>query len=110
MTDIEGVLRVACLQFCPGEDLEANAATALSIAHQAVREGARLLLLPEYATVLHGSGRVMRETARAEDAHPMVAQLRAFAAESGAWILIGSVTVPVEEGRIANRSLLLSDA
>jgi predicted amidohydrolase len=108
--DAAAPLRVACLQYSPGEDLEANAATALALAREAVAAGARLLLLPEYANALHGSGRVMREAARAEEAHPLVRQLRAFARESGAWILIGSVTVPVEEGRIANRSLLVSGA
>jgi predicted amidohydrolase len=36
--------------------------------------------------------------------------LLGFAKESGAWILIGSVTIPVAEGRIANRSILISGA
>ncbi len=108
--DPDGRLRVACLQFCPGDDLEANAETALALAREAVGLGARLLLLPEYAAVLHGSGRAMRAAAREEDAHPMVARLKALARESGAWVLIGSATVPVASGRIANRSLLISGA
>ncbi len=101
-------LRVACLQFSPTGDLAENAQTATALAREAIAAGARLLLLPEYAAVLHGSGRVMRETAREEAAHPLLAALRTVARESGAWILIGSLTVPVEDGRVANRSLLLS--
>jgi deaminated glutathione amidase len=101
-------LRVACLQFSPGEDLDANAQTATALAREATAAGARLLLLPEYAAVLHASGRVMRETARAEEAHPLLQSLCALARETGAWILLGSLTVPVEDGRIANRSLLVS--
>jgi predicted amidohydrolase len=103
-------VRVACLQYCPGESLEDNAQTVLSMAREAVAGGARFLLLPEYAAVLHGSGRVMRETAREEAEHPLVQCLLPFARETGTWILVGSVTVPVEEGRIANRSLLISGA
>jgi len=101
-------LRVACLQLCPSDDLDGNARAALALAREAVRAGAQFLLLPEYAAVLHGSGRVMRETALAEDAHPLLMELRALARESGVWILIGSLTIPVQDERIANRSVLIS--
>lgn len=101
-------LRVACLQLCPGEDLQANADAAAALAQQAVDGGARLLLLPEYAAVLHGSGRVMRETARAEDDHPLLSAMRDIARASGAWVLVGSLTVPQDDARVANRSVLLS--
>ena len=101
-------LRVACLQLCPSDDLADNAQSALALAREAVLAGAQLLLLPEYAAVLHGSGRVMRETARAEDVHPLLTELRELARESGVWILIGSLTIPVQDERIANRSVLIS--
>ena len=101
-------VRVACLQFSPSGDLAANAETVLVLAREAVAAGAQFLLLPEYAAVLHGNGRVMRETARVEEDHPLVHALQAFARETSAWILVGSVTVPVEDGRVANRSLLIS--
>ena len=101
-------LRVACLQLCPSDDLDGNAQAALALAREAVRAGAQFLLLPEYAAVLHGSGRVMRETARPEDAHTLLIELRALARESGVWILIGSLTIPVQDERIANRSVLIS--
>ncbi len=107
-TAADAPLRVACLQLCPGEDLQANADAAVRLAQQALDGGARLLLLPEYAAVLHGSGRVMRETARAEGDHPLLARLREVARLSGAWILIGSLTVPQDDDRVANRSVLLS--
>lgn len=108
--NISQILRVACLQLCPGGDLEVNAQAALAMAREAIGSGARFLLLPEYAGVLHGSGRVMKETAREEALHPLLSALQALAKESGAWILIGSLTIPVEHGRIANRSILISGA
>jgi predicted amidohydrolase len=55
-------LRVACLQLSPTDDLDANLAAALMLAADAARDGARFILLPEYALLLHASGRVMRET------------------------------------------------
>jgi predicted amidohydrolase len=105
-----GSVRIACLQFCPADDLEANVRAVVGMAHEAVGAGAQFLLLPEYASALHASGRVMKETAREEAAHPLLQALLGFAKESGAWILIGSLTIPVAEGRIANRSILISGA
>lgn len=102
-------VRVACLQFTPADDLQANAQAVIALAREAVDGGARFLFLPEYSAVLHGSGRVMRETARQEADHPLVQALLPFAREHGVWILIGSVTVPVDGERVANRSLLISD-
>lgn len=100
-------VRVACLQLSPAQDLQANAQTALVLAREAVAGGAQMLFLPEYSAVLHGSGRVMRDTACPEADHPLLQALQSFARETGVWILVGSVTVPVEEGRIANRSILI---
>ena len=101
-------LRVACLQLCPNGDLDQNAYSAFVLATEAVSNGAQLLLLPEYSAVLHGSGRVMREMARSEEAQPLLAKLQELARESSVWILIGSLTIPLEDGRIANRSVLIS--
>ncbi len=102
--------RVACVQLSPGEDLQTNTTEALSRVDEAVELGAQLVLLPEYAGLLHASGRVMQAGAVPEDAHPLVAALRERACASGVWILLGSVTVPAGEGRMANRSLLISDS
>ncbi len=101
--------RFACLQVNPGADLCTNVAAALALAREAVAGGARVLLLPEYAFLLHASGRVMRERSPREDAHPAVAAFAEFAREHRAWILLGSLTVATGEDRIANRSLLLDE-
>jgi deaminated glutathione amidase len=103
-------LRVACLQLNPGDDVQANVRAALALAHDAVAAGSQFILLPEYAAALHGSGQVMLRTAQDEATHPMLLELRRFAGETGTWILIGSLTVPVDGDRIANRSVLVSDA
>jgi len=105
---VDGSLRVACLQLCPNSDLAENAYSAFVLATEAISNGAQLLLLPEYAAVLHGSGRVMREMARPEEAHPLLTKLQELARESSVWILIGSLTIPLEDGRITNRSVLIS--
>ena len=100
-------VRLACLQLNPGADLSRNLEVALAQARAACDNGAQLLLLPEFALMLHASGRIMRETAHAEDAHPGLAQFRAFARERGTWVLLGSLTVTTDDGRIANRAYLI---
>lgn len=100
-------VRVACVQLSPGDDLPANIAAALALAQDAAQRGARLVLLPEHALLLHASGRVMRERALAEDAHPGLAAFRDFARANRTTVLLGSLTVTTDETRIANRSYLI---
>jgi deaminated glutathione amidase len=104
--------RIACLQMQAGNDLEANLATVREMAGVAAAQGARFILTPEYALMLDGSGRVMRERALAADGNPALAALQALARALQVWFLAGSLTVRTDaaDGRIANRSVLISDA
>ena len=103
--------RIACLQLTSGNDLDANLATVRAMASDAAARGARFILTPEYALMLDGSGRVMRERALAADGSPALPALRALARELEVWFLAGSLTVRTDagDGRIANRSFLISD-
>ena len=106
---VDDPLRVACLQLSPGDDLAGNIDAAVRLANDAARQGARFVLLPEYAFLLHGSGRVMRERALAEAGHPALQAMREFAQASRCWTLIGSLSVTTDDERLANRSLLIDD-
>jgi predicted amidohydrolase len=92
-----------------GNDLDANLATVRDLAGVAARGGAKFVLAPEYALMMDGSGRVMRERALAADGGPALAALQSVARELRIWLLIGSLTVRTDEARIANRSYLVSD-
>jgi len=50
----------------------------------------------------------MRDNSFAEDAHPALAEFRALARETAAWLLVGSLTVKVDDALMANRSYLLA--
>jgi predicted amidohydrolase len=101
-------VRVACVQLCPGDQLEANIAAALALSARAAREGAKFILLPEYAFFLHASGRAMRAAAWPAGSHPAVAAFTWLAREHAAMILLGSIAVSVESERMANRSCLIA--
>jgi len=100
-------LRIACLQLTSGNDLEANLETVRGMTRQAAGAGARWVLTPEYAFMMDGSGRTMRERALAPDGAPLLPALQALAREHAVWFLAGSLTLRCDDGRIANRSLLL---
>jgi len=102
-----GSFRAACLQLNSGNDPEANLAAVRRLAGEAARN-ADFIFVPEYALLLDGSGRVMRERSFPADGGAMLAALRALASELGKWFLVGSLTVHTDEGRIANRSYLIS--
>jgi predicted amidohydrolase len=103
--------RIACLQLQAGNDLEANLATVRDMAGAAAGRGARFILTPEYALMLDGSGRVMRERALGPDGAPALSALQSLARELKVWLLAGSLTLRTDgaDDRIANRSILISD-
>lgn len=99
--------RVACLQTQSGNDLDANFATLRAMTREAAAGGAQLVMSPEYALMMDGSGRTMRERALAPDGGPVVAELCAMSRELGIWMLVGSLTLRVDDERMANRSYLI---
>ena len=98
--------KAACVQLNAGNDLAVNLRAIESSVREAAAHGAQLVTLPEYAALLDGSGRVMRENSFTEDVHPALATCRALARETGVWLLAGSVTIRIDDSSMANRSFL----
>jgi predicted amidohydrolase len=105
---MNSAFRLACLQLNSGNDLQANLAVVRSMTREAAGSGAQFVLMPEYALMMDGSGRIMRERAQAADGAPALGEMQALARELKAWLLVGSLTVRTEEERIANRSFLIA--
>ncbi|HEY5106664.1 MAG TPA: carbon-nitrogen hydrolase family protein [Caulobacteraceae bacterium] len=75
---------------------------------QAAAAGAKLIVTPEGTNLLERDrARLMSVLALVED-DPAVVGLRALAAELSVWLLIGSALVRREDGKAANRSLLVN--
>ena len=103
------MLRIACLQTNSGNDFAANLETLTAMTREAVAGGARFIFSPEYVLMMDGSGRNMRERALDAEGEPARSALRALSRELGAWHLVGSLTLMSDDGRMFNRSLLISD-
>ncbi len=92
-----------------GNDLAANLATVETMTREAAGAGAHFVLTPEYALMMDGSGRVMRERALDADGSPALPELQALARELSVWLLVGSLTLKTDGDRIATRSYLIAD-
>ena len=102
-------VRVACLQLNSGSDYAANLAALEALMREAAAGGAKLVFSPEYALMMDGSGRVMREKAFDASGEPALSALAALSRELGVWHLAGSLTMKSDDGRMFNRSMLLDE-
>lgn len=102
-----GTFRVACLQMQSGNDLEANFSSLRTMTREAAAHGAQLVMSPEYALMMDGSGRTMRERALPPDGGTVLPDLCALSRELRIWTLIGSLTLLTDDQRMVNRSYLI---
>jgi predicted amidohydrolase len=102
-------VRIACIQLNSGNDYAANLAALVRLVREAAAGGAKFVFSPEYALMMDGSGRVMREKAFDAAGEPAVSALAALSRELGVWHLAGSLTLKSDDGRMFNRSVLFSD-
>lgn len=103
------LLRVACAEFTATPDTAANMAAVTDFTRQAIADGAALVAFPENVGLMAGK-KDMRAQAKAEADHLALAHFRGLAAETGTWLLAGSLAVALDEGRLANRSFLIDGA
>lgn len=101
--------RFACVQVNAGDDMAANIAAASGLIKEARGEGADFVGVPENVSMMAFGSRRIRGNARDEADHPALAAFRELAAQTGAWLLVGSLTVRIGEadGRVANRGYVI---
>jgi len=104
------VLRAALLQITSSDDPGENLAVVGDMVRRAAAEGAGFVLTPEVTNCVSGSRERQGEVLRTEESDIVLAGLRRAAAESGVWLLIGSLALKTGEadGRLANRSFLVA--
>ncbi len=102
--------RAALVQMNSGRELGPNIDTACRLVREARSAGAELILTPENTTMVEPKRALILEKAVGEADHPAIPAFRSVAAETGAWLLIGSLTIRLDERSCANRSFLFSPA
>lgn len=98
----------ACLQNNATPDVSHNIDVSLRLARQAAADGAKLIATPEYFSGLETKDGRFLPAAFVEDNHPVLPAFAAVARELDVWFLLGSLGVLSEDGRIHNRSYMLS--
>ena len=98
----------ACLQLTAGPEIGPNVERATALIFEARNRGADFIALPENATMIEPDSDAALDKALPEPEHPGLAAFRALAGETGAWILIGSLSIrDPGSDKIANRSFLI---
>ncbi len=99
--------KLACVQTNSGREIAPNIEAAGTLVRAARSAGADLVALPENVAMLEPRSRLIKEKAAPEHEHAALAAFQALARETGAWLLVGSLTVKLAGGKVANRSFLL---
>ena len=100
-------VRVALVQLRTPNTPDAALAHVAPLVRRAAREGARLVLTPEATNIVQRDRAELLARLRPLDEDPVVKGLREIAAAQGVELLIGSALVRREDGRLANRSVLV---
>ncbi len=101
-------MKVALIQTRTPATHEAALAHVLPMVAEAAAAGAAFVATPEGTNVLQKDRALLLPMLKTLEADPVVAGLRAAAIEFGVWVLIGSALVKREDGKAANRSVLIS--
>jgi predicted amidohydrolase len=102
--------RTALVQMNSGREIGPNIELTCRLVREARSAGAELILTPENTTMVEPKRALILDKAVGESEHPAIPTFRSLAAETGAWLLIGSLTIRLDQQSCANRSFLFSPA
>jgi deaminated glutathione amidase len=100
-------LKVALLQLRTPATQEAALAHVEPMVRKAAAEGAQLIATPEATNILQRDRAVLMPRLRTPQDDVVVSGLSALARDLEVWLLIGSALVRREDGKAANRSILV---
>ena len=101
-------MRAAAIQMRSGIDVAANIAAASELVRAAAADGARFIATPEMTHLLQRDPTALRKDVRTMDEDLGVAAFSNLAAELSIFLLVGSLAILRDDGKIANRSCLFA--
>lgn len=102
--------KVACIQLCSDNDIEANLKKASKLIRQATEDGAKLVLTPENVVLMSEGGKDLFSKSFSQDKHPAISEFCKLAKSLNIWLLVGSITIKSEnKEKLYNRSLLIDN-
>ncbi len=99
-------MKIAALQMRSGLDPEANLAALEVLLADAVAQGAEYVLTPEVSLIFPENREQLESVVSPFEGHPQLARVGDLARQYGIFVHIGSLPIPLADGRFANRSVL----
>lgn len=99
-------MKLALVQMRSGRDMGANVDAACAFIEDAARQGARYVQTPEMTTLIERDRGRMRAQVTPASVATAAAHFAAVAKRTGIHLHIGSMAVPLPDGRFANRAHL----
>jgi predicted amidohydrolase len=106
---MSATLKTACIQFTAGPDIEDNLNTLEEMVRAAAAKGAQFIATPENSCHIRSPQSAKLKSARGETDNLALNYYASWAAELKIWLLIGSISVKLDNGKLANRSYLFND-
>lgn len=104
------MITTACIQLNSTNNIEANLEQAEQLIRQAVAKGAKLVTLPENATIMEEQGARIKAQSPTADTHIAVKYFQQLAQSLDCWIIVGSIPVSVEhDEKLANRCFVFNN-
>ncbi len=101
-------LKVACIQTNSKSDPNINIREVSSLIRAARSNGAELITTPEVVGMLEPNREKALNKAQPENYHGVLREFRALSRELAIWLLIGSISIKLSNGKLANRSFLIN--
>ena len=101
-------MKVAAIQMRSGLDPDANLVALEPMLAEAAAGGARYALTPEVTMIFPENRDQLRSVAVPFEGHAQLRRIGELARQHAMFIHVGSLAVPLEDGRFANRSVLFS--
>jgi predicted amidohydrolase len=101
--------KAACIQVNASNDMDTNIETACNMIREAADQGAKLICTPENVSMMEFGGENVIAKSFAQNEHPALKAFSSLSTELNVWVLIGSLAIKLENGKVANRSFLISD-
>lgn len=102
------IFKAACIQVNASNDMAANIAAASKLTRDAVAAGANFVLMPENVSMMEWGRDNITAKAMVESEHAALKAFRALAQELRTWLHCGSFAVKLPDGKIANRTYVVT--
>jgi predicted amidohydrolase len=99
-------MKIAAIQMRSGLDPDANLAALEPMLAEAAAAGARYVLTPEVTMIFPENREQLKSVAAPFEGHPQLRLVGELARRHAMHVHIGSLAVPLADGRFANRSVL----